>query len=434
MAPWSRADGAEAVWYNPAGLGDLPGGSLSANTSLFERQLFRASAGDLSNRETVFVQVPSFVGGNLRVSENPWVPNLAFAIVTPQQWNQNVFFNTDFDFEGQEGRVGIHSQSSLNTLRPVLGAGLRLNDTWSVGARIDGMYTTINNLQSIDWRIRNANNSLSAIRTETQSSDASLYQLSAGFGVQYEPNPQWSFGMHIQLPSLPVQTDGRITYQYYQDDADETVEVIYSSQDLEANLREPFNLHFGTAYTSKRWSAELTARWYSALASQEIVERQTGLEAIIVDKESGDVTTVNDREVAFTTLRLDNIITLSLGGRYRISENYILHGAYIFDPSPVSTGEQESDITAVDLQTVRFGFTREREIIFIIIRLRRHLGQQRRRGDARLRKRHQPRHRSARTDQRQCDYCHHHAFLKKPCRQRNISNIQKILDELSSLK
>ena len=78
----ARTRGAEAVWYNPAGLVSAQDDTVSANTSIFEVDTLTTDTDQETSEDTNVDQIPSYVGTNLifRPDESSSLPTMAIGL------------------------------------------------------------------------------------------------------------------------------------------------------------------------------------------------------------------------------------------------------------------------------------------------------------------------------------------------------------------
>lgn len=355
----ARPTGTEAIWYNPALLADLPSTSLSASASVYERQIYESSAAGLDSDQTVFVSIPSFVGGNLGSLETG--TQFAFGLVTPNSFSQSVNLTTTVPVTtGGTGRLVINSQSSSETLRPVIGFGQRINQEWSVGFRLDGVYSTLSTLRTADWRFVNDDGSLNTIVNEIENYDATVYAVSAAASVIWTPNEKWSIGFMAVAPTYVAQNDGDVNVTFFREDPNSVINAFLNTSSVEANLEDPGSVHLGVGYTAGlEWSIEAAVRLYFGRPKEPILETPDFAVGILTDKNTGE-TGVGATEVSFADLQYDAIISFSLGGRWRVAPSYMVHAGYQYDPSPINP-DSGSGFSSLDLHMFRAGFTKQAE-------------------------------------------------------------------------
>ena len=216
----------------------------------------------LDSDQTVFVSIPSFVGGNLGSLETG--TQFAFGLVTPNSFSQSVNLTTTVPVTtGGTGRLVINSQSSSETLRPVIGFGQRINQEWSVGFRLDGVYSTLSTLRTADWRFVNDDGSLNTIVNEIENYDATVYAVSAAASVLWTPNEKWSIGFMAVAPTYVAQNDGDVNVTFFREDPNSVINAFLNTSSVEANLEDPGSVHLGVGYTAGlEWSIEAAARLF----------------------------------------------------------------------------------------------------------------------------------------------------------------------------
>ena len=218
----SLADDPSGVYFNPAGLADVRQSSLQVSTSLygFER-------GEI-NPDSFSTAVPGIANLELDFSQLIVIPASAGFVKTFGEKMPNGLPKQAFGLVAM-----IPSFRKMAISSPALSEGAALNGNYSRRLEDNSLWTGIAYGRKITNKLRLGVSAFYVFRTltnyelvvqETQSSQAqtagmavrevSLYSgnLMLGLGAKYIVSPQLKLGLSVQMPTIPMNSSGKLLY------------------------------------------------------------------------------------------------------------------------------------------------------------------------------------------------------------------------------
>lgn len=365
----ARGFGPEAAWYNPAGLAGERGATLSANASLFEVATLELS--DADSRQSGFNMFPAFVGNSFPLTDpdapEPWVMGLA--LVTTEDWDQNVSLFETSDEAGGTRTVGFESASEITTLVPTAALAWRPIDQLDVGVQIGIGYTTYDDLRTRNTRLLDG----SGTPTETVSTSSRLqleaWALRIGLGAQWRAGPRWRFGATLHAPAIQIYGSGDVTFDLFADNPDATLSARLREDDIDVEIRTPVTAAIGAAYVADRWEVELDVAWYADPGDYSVFEIGEELRLDVVPKMGGSAFSVTETLDASASSNRATV-KLAIGGRYKFNEVYHGHAGFSYNASPVDASNDDSAFRDIDLVSLGLGVSRNGDSVSTVIGLR----------------------------------------------------------------
>ena len=191
----------DACFFNPAGLADSPGSTISLSASLYGFYRYEVDSGwnpDEDVKINSFVTIPSTFGSIWKVSE---AISVALSAFVPDRLSSNdleVFPDTDHYFKYSKDDQTLWIGPSI---------GFHITPDLSVGISLFGAYRTFSFFQEYHAFAGNVGFSISR--------DIKYYDLSLVgiLGIRYSLSEAWSLGLRIQAPSIHLTGDGEYLNQ-----------------------------------------------------------------------------------------------------------------------------------------------------------------------------------------------------------------------------
>jgi hypothetical protein len=229
----ATAGGMDACFYNPAGLGGETGSSISVNGTLYGFQQFReenaAYPGD-DIQVSSFVTIPTGLSSIHRLREGTV---LAFSMFVPSYLNAReiqAFPDRDHYYNFSQDEQTFQFGSSI---------GHVLNDRWSVGASVFGVYQTASQFENIYWGDYDFSYSANY--------KYSVVGVIGTLGVQCRLDRGWSLGLALTSPSIRLFGDGSAQFSKSTSGEAAEAESLYY-EDLDADNGIPALLRFGIGW------------------------------------------------------------------------------------------------------------------------------------------------------------------------------------------
>ncbi|MDA3961129.1 MAG: outer membrane protein transport protein [Planctomycetota bacterium] len=365
----ARGFGPEAAWFNPAGLAHEHRTTLSGNASLFERVDMEVSGDSSSTPSSALGMYPVFVGNSFPLVEpeegRPWV--LGLALVTTESWNQKVSLDVEVDEGGGLSRtVSFDNSSEVTGLVPTVALGVQWNEHWSFGANLRVQYSSYEVLANGSQRVLDADRAPVFSQSSNSSLDLSVWQASAGLGVQYRPTEHWRFGLMANTPSWQIAGDGDAKFDLFFSTQAVIADGRLRANDFDVEVKQPWSVGIGAAYVAESWEFESDLLVFGDPGSYSLFEYDSDLVLTVRETGSGNVTTVNEAIPAATSNSQATYIA-SLGGRFHLNERYALHGGMSYNRSPTDSSSGENAFRDVDLWSLSLGASRSTDAVSTVL-------------------------------------------------------------------
>ncbi len=230
----ATADGMDACFYNPAGLGRETRDSISVNGTLY----------GVRNYET---EDASFPGEDLNVSEFATIPtglsairklrdgtSAAFSVFVPSQSSAReilAFPERQHYYNYSQDEQTIYMGVSL---------GQAVGDRLSLGASAFGVYQTASELQNLYWG--------DYAYTYTANYKYSVLGAVGVAGAQYRFADEWAVGVAVSSPSATLAGEGSIQASEVLGDADVADAGALYYEDLDADNGLPAQVRAGLGW------------------------------------------------------------------------------------------------------------------------------------------------------------------------------------------
>lgn len=230
----ATADGMDASFYNPAGLGREKHNSISVNGTLYGIQRFETEDAAFPGEDldiSSFVTIPTGLSAVKKLKEGTAV---SFSVFVPSQTSAREIKV----FTERQHFYNFSQDEQTLMLGPSIGHAL--DDRLSIGASVFGLYTTANDFENLYWGDYSY--------TYTQNYKYSVLGVIGTLGVQYRFADEWSAGLTVTTPSGTLTGSGRVQLSEVQGDEQVSrAEAIYYD-DLEADNGLPAQVRFGIGW------------------------------------------------------------------------------------------------------------------------------------------------------------------------------------------
>ena len=322
----AEARDVDALFYNPAGLSRSHGDSLSLSANLYgvERYSTDHELNYGNGHCSSFVSIPGAMGGVKRLSDD-WVGG--FGIFTPKQEKRHLISShnggaslSHYDYNDQTLWIG-----------PAIAWG-PADSRFSFGGGIFGIYRDLNATESV-WQQR--------VGSLSGACDLSTLGLLASIGVQYDLGDGWSVGATVQSPNFGIWDDGTISVSASGEDEILSANGVgVYSEDVDADNYIPWQFALGIGKTVPgKWGFALDAIYHPSTHYDLMKWKFDGFEVA-------------------QTMRLRQVLDLSLGGEYIVAERYPIRAGFYTAMSAVRLSDDPEDTdfstSDVDMYGVTF--------------------------------------------------------------------------------
>ncbi|MBQ7666445.1 MAG: hypothetical protein IJS46_00420 [Kiritimatiellae bacterium] len=331
------ASDVDAVFYNPAGLAQSRGDSISLSANLYGMQNYAIKGGlewGGDEKSESFVTIPGAMGGVSRLSDE-WV--FGFGAFAPKQEKRHLVTAdsarrnfSNYDYDDQTLWLGPAIAWSP------AGSGI------SVGAGLYAVYRECKISRSTFSTGEYAMNG---------AIDLSVLGVLAAAGVQIDLGDGWRAGAVIQSPNVRVWDDGTFSLNASFDRRGADEDAGYYSTDVRADNYIPFQLGVGIGRTVPgKWGFSLDANYHP---SANFDFMRWNIDGARVSE----------------SIHMHSVLDAGLGGELIVAERYpIRAGVYTaFSSIRVPEDPEDSDfITSdVDMYGVTFSIGRRSENMIV---------------------------------------------------------------------
>ena len=344
----ARSNGGVATFYNPAGLALATAAKVTAGLSTQEWNQYSVGAGTfgterLSNRS---------LGGVFGVVTGPGLGTgkwrFGMLVMRPVSVQPAMELRVDNSSSTVTQETTYVTTSSLSDFAPTLAAayefvpGLRFGI--SAGASAVSLYQ--NQALFVDGR------TTTALRTidSTLFSDGTVWSAVIAVGAQWDIGTHWQLGAKLVLPSIRVLGSSSMIYRGADMAAAQGLVKTFADPDVTFQYRQPMSISAGLAYTFSRGQVEFDVKHYASTDTYELFSSNSTVETTIATAQGVTTESHPFPAVQFSGRPVTNV---AVGGHFRFSEAFTLHGGAYTDHSPVPAGGAAPVFTRMDLT----GFT-----------------------------------------------------------------------------
>jgi long-chain fatty acid transport protein len=243
----SIAEGVDACYYNPAGLGKLKANTLSISANLYGFDYYSVKDAWFPSEDfksSSFISIPTTMGSLFKLGEHEAA--LAFSVFIPDKTTlHEISAFTDLNHY-----TTYSKDDQALWLGPSVGGNI--TPQISVGLSVFGVYRTFSEFESIYWASEPTTLSLS------QDIKAYTFNLASVWGIQLHPTKEWNVGLTYQTPQFSIVENGEAQYQYI---IAKTNSSYFYADDLTVKNDVPMRLTFGVGQDVTdvyAWGVDLT--------------------------------------------------------------------------------------------------------------------------------------------------------------------------------
>jgi len=323
----------DACFYNPAGLSDSPGSTISLSASLYGFYNFKVTDGWFPEEDVdidSFVTIPSTFGSIWKISDGV---SMALSAFVPDRSSSNdleTFSEPDHFFKYNKDDQTLWIGPSI---------GCDITSDLSVGVSLFGAYRTFSYFRDYLLIVGDSGVGLSQ---DIKYHDLSLVGV---FGVRYLLTENWKLGLRVQAPSIHLTGDGEYLYKVVSPDGVAGVYV----DDGETENKLPTSITGGIGYEApKKYAFGLDVTYHFPTSFNRF---------------SGD-----DQNGIYREYRLEREGTcnVNLGGEYYVKESYPIRIGFFTNLSSSPKVEVDEDPNTeypahIDKYGITAGISRETE-------------------------------------------------------------------------
>jgi hypothetical protein len=330
----ARADGAVAIFYNPAGLGLSTASKITAGLSTQEWMQYAIEGSAVSTARTA----NRSIGGVFGVVIGPEIARLekwrfGFLAMRP------VSFQPELELRASQGVPGgtlgttYITTSRLSDFAPALAAAYIVSPTLRVGfsARLSSFSLYQN--QTLYFDLLGASSLQTA--ESTLFSQGSVLSVVGSGGIQWDATPHVRVGAHVVLPSARLTGGASVIYHGSAAGPQGGTLTTFADSDVEFEYRQPFIVAAGAAWTYGRGSVEFDVKHYAGTGPYEAFTTGQMMQRTITTAAGS---TTDALPLPSTTYQARAVTNVAVGGKYRFSNALTAHAGYYTDRSPVETG------------------------------------------------------------------------------------------------
>jgi hypothetical protein len=230
----ATADGMDACFYNPAGLGGETRDSLSVNATLYGIQNYKTADAAFPGEDfkvSSFATIPTGLSAVRRLKPGTVA---AFSVFVPSQSKAREIQS----FPDRQHYYNYSQDEQTLQMGPSLGHVV--NDRLALGVSIFGVYQTASEFQNLYWG--------DYAYTYTANYTYSVLGVAGVLGAQYRLAGGWSAGLACTTPSATLAGQGRIQVSEVLGDAAAAGAGAVYYDDLEADNGLPAHVRAGIGW------------------------------------------------------------------------------------------------------------------------------------------------------------------------------------------
>ncbi|MGD9612099.1 MAG: OmpP1/FadL family transporter [Kiritimatiellia bacterium] len=318
----ATADGMDACFYNPAGLGHETRDSISVNGTLYGIQTYEMEDAAYPGEDmevSSFATIPTGLSMVRKLRDGT---TAAFSVFVPSQSSAREIKA----FPERQHYYNYSQDEQTIYLGPSLGR--MFSERLALGVSVLGTYQTASELQNLYWG--------DYAYTYTANYKYSVIGVVGTLGAQYRLADEWTAGLVFTTPSATLTGNGTVQLSEVVGDADYAASGAVYYDDLDADNGLPAQLRAGLAWRrSGVGSVGFDVTHHFSSSYDWMSGTQDG-EAVVIRQEREAVT------------------DFQLGGEYVYRERYPLRaGAFTsFSSAPDLAANGDSQINQVDLYGV----------------------------------------------------------------------------------
>ena len=233
----ATADGMDACFYNPAGLGREDRNSISVNGTLYGIQNFSTKDAAFPGEEldiSSFVTIPTGLSAVRKLRDGTAA---SFSVFVPTQSNAREIKA----FPERKHYYNYSHDDQMLLLGPSIGQVV--NEKLSIGASVFGIYQTVSDFQNLYWGDYSY--------TYTANYKYSVIGVVGTVGAQYQFSKDWFVGIAVTTPSGTLDGSGRIQLSQVQGDEHIAIADAQYVDELDADNGLPAQVRLGFGWQRK---------------------------------------------------------------------------------------------------------------------------------------------------------------------------------------
>ena len=315
----ATADGMDACFYNPAGLGGETRDSISVNGTLYGIQNYETKDAAFPGEDfdvSAFATIPTGLSAVKKLKTGTVA---AFSVFVPSQSTAREILA----FSERQHYYNYSQDEQTLQLGPSLGHVV--HDRLSIGASVFGVYQPASEFQNLYWGDYSY--------TYAANYKYSVLGVIGTLGVQYRLGNEWSAGVAFTTPSATLSGEGRVQVSEVMGDEDTAGAGAVYYDDLEADNGIPAQLRAGFGWKrAGAGSAGLDVTHHFSRSYDWMDGMQDG-ESIVIRQKREAVTDVQ------------------VGGEYVFRKRYPLRAGFFtsFSAAPDLDPEDATTPSQIDL-------------------------------------------------------------------------------------
>lgn len=315
----SIADGVDACYYNPAGLGKTKSNTLSISANLYGFNNYSVEDAWFPSEDfksTSFISIPTTMGSIFKLGSNDAAA--AFSVFIPDKTTiHEISAFTDLN------HYTTYSKDDQQLwLGPSLGGNI--NPQVSLGLSLFGVYRTFSEFESIYWGGNPASLSLS------QDIKAYTFNLASVWGIQLHPTKEWNLGLTYQTPQFAIVENGQAQYQYI---LNKTTTDSFYADNLTVKNDVPMKFTAGIGQDVQdvyAWGLDCTWHLPTSFSS--------------IEGKSNTGTNVEAR------IRRKAVVDVNLGGEYIVQKKFPVRAGFFtsFSSAPDVSADDNDSLGQID--------------------------------------------------------------------------------------
>ena len=318
----STADGMDACYYNPAGLGREKRDSISVNGTLYGLRNFEAKDAAYPGEDleiSSFATIPTGLSAVRKLKEGTAA---SFSVFVPVQSSAREIKA----FPDRQHYYNFSQDGQMLLLGPSVGHAV--GERLSIGASVFGIYQTASDFENLYWGDHSY--------TYAANYKYSVVGVIGTVGAQLRVADEWSVGLAVTTPSGTLAGSGRVQLSEVQGDAEVSgADAIYYD-DLDADNGLPAQVRAGIGWQRPGvGSAGLDLTHHLARNFKWMDGAQDG----------ASITIRQEREA---------VTDVQVGGEYILRKRYPLRAGFFtsFSSAPDLDVEKTSSPSQIDLYGV----------------------------------------------------------------------------------
>jgi hypothetical protein len=257
------ADDATAGFHNPAGLAMLPGSTFSGSlwsVALESRSVaggFHTGSSGRDLHDVIVRPMPFFAAGALKLGDldAAGVRPHALGVVIAQPYREDLRFHAQHGSERPDGFVRA-GRLQIQQVQFATWVGLayayRVSRKLALGVTTFLTHHVLRHTESELQAVEAPRDALPATVSHARSLDviANSSHLLWRFGVLYDHDPRWRFGLMLQPPGARIRGDGHVSQLRTRVDPDGSSTTLGHADDLSADAPRPWEVRIGTTWYS----------------------------------------------------------------------------------------------------------------------------------------------------------------------------------------